>query len=130
MILIFKLIILTSIWCIGLFIVTQEGMLLYSFRKWAEKENEKGMRVTEALIICPWCLPSIHAMVGYFFAVIIGIVDHFEFKFVLIYPLVVMGSSIVCGSTWTLIEYFSAKTEYYKKLNNEIENSSEEIRSN
>ncbi len=125
-----KLILLTSIWVLGLTIVTQEGMLLYNIRLWAEKKADEGNRWVEPLILCHWCMSSLHSFFGYAFALVSGIVIY-DWHILILYPLVVMGSSIVNGLTWAAYQLVSAKTEFYKNINdsnygNEKEGSSEE----
>lgn len=117
MALLFQLIALTSIWVLGLTIVTQEGMLLYSIREWAEKKKEDGYVLTEPLILCHWCMPSLHGVMGYIFALAIGILSNFRWELVVMYPLVVMGSSLVNGLIWSAYRFMAEKTEYYKNIN-------------
>lgn len=118
MITLFELIVLTAIWVLGWTIVTQQGMLLYSFREWAEEQNS---RLLEAVILCPWCMPSLHSVFGYIFAFSLGLLPP-EPGMLFIYPLVVMGSSLCSGIIWMLYQYLSAKTEFYNKMNNEKDN--------
>ena len=97
MIILIQLIIFTSIWVIGLKIVTADDMLLQKLRVKAEEQNKK---IFEPLILCPWCMPSIHSIVGYgFFFLIYGF--QYDIKFVWLYPLCVMASSFMCGMIWT-----------------------------
>lgn len=110
MIIILKIICLTSVWVLGLTIITQKNMALYSLRMWAE---DKSSKVYEPLILCHWCMPSIHSVVGFAFAFGIGIIHQFSIHLVIIYPLVVMGSSIVCGLVWTLYTTLDAIQKYY-----------------
>ena len=116
----FKLIILTTIWCLGMKILTAQGMLLEKLGNYAHKKVSEGKLIYDPLIACEFCMPSIHSLFGYFFAVVLGMVTHFSWALVLIYPLVAMGSSIGCGFIWSA--YLSmnawkdkndAKTEYY-----------------
>lgn len=111
--LLFNLILITSIWCIGLTIVTQNNMLLHSVRIWAESKESKWYA---PLILCTWCLPSIHSAVGYGFAVGIGIINSFSWRLVFMYPLVVMGASFVTGIVWSVYELISIKTQYYTNI--------------
>jgi hypothetical protein len=115
MIILFQIIVLTSIWVLGWTIVTQQGMLLYSIREWAEGQ---GSKILEPVILCHWCMPSLHSVFGYIFAFSLGLLPP-DPAMLFIYPLVVMGSSLCCGMIWTLYQYLSAKTEFYNKMNNE-----------
>lgn len=93
------LIVLTSIWILGLTLASQEEMIFNRWRLWAEERKSK---IWKAVILCVWCMPSIHSLVGYAFAVGIGIISEFSWRLIVFYPLVVMGSSILSGLTWTL----------------------------
>lgn len=95
----FNLIILTSIWVIGLNIVLQPSMALGSVREWAEAQDKMFFK---PFLTCIWCMPSFHGLIGYWFGFGLGFAGEFDFKYVLAYPLVVMGSSFVCGFMWSL----------------------------
>lgn len=105
MILLFKLILLTFIWVMGIKIVTSEGMLLEKLGKWGEKKVDEGHKIFNAIIVCPWCLPSIHSIFGYGFAFGLGVLPLiWDWKLLIMWPLVVMGSSFLCGNVWNLYE--------------------------
>ena len=93
---------ITSIWVLGITIATQEGMVFYKLREWAQK---KGMKIFEPIVLCIWCMPSIHSFIGYFFCVGTGLLS-IDWHQVIAYPIVVSGSSLVSGIVWT----------WYKKL--------------
>lgn len=113
MILIFKLIVITSIWVLGLTIVTQKGMALYNFRQWAETKKSLWF---EPIILCEWCMPSIHSLIGYAIAIGLGVINHFSWSLVVAYILVVMGSSVVSGMTWALYSLIAKLIEYYSHV--------------
>ena len=104
MIVIFQLILITTIWCLGVKIVTAEGMALEKLGRWAEKKVNEANKIYEPLLTCHFCLPSIHSLFGYAFAVGIGVIAEFEWKLVFMWPLVVMGSSVLCGCMWEIIQ--------------------------
>lgn len=110
------LIIITSIWCLGIKIVTSNGMVLGKVGKWAEEKSGDYI-ILEPLINCIWCLPSIHSVIGYLFAFGIGAVSGFDYTFIIMYPIVVMGASAVGGITWAFYEALSQVRDYYFKLN-------------
>lgn len=120
MILLFELIVLTSIWVLGLTIVTQQGMALYSVREWADTKGTW----TEPLITCHWCMPSIHSVVGFGFAVAMNLIGGFSWVLVAMYPLVVMGSSLVNGLIWGWYLKVNAETEFFK-IEQEMEDYSQ-----
>ena len=102
MILLFSLIIITSILTLGFTIVSQEGMALYKLREWAENKNDKGSKWVEPLFLCIWCMPSIWSSFGFFFAYQIGILKCDSWNILWYYPLCVGGSSILGGLIWTV----------------------------
>lgn len=116
MIMLLKLISLTTIWCLGIKILTSEGMLLDKLGKYAHKKVDEGKIIFDPLLACEFCLPSIHSLVGYSFAISLGIITHFSWSLIFIYPLVAMGSSIGCGFIWNA--YLTMQVIKYK---NEIE---------
>lgn len=116
MIILLQIILLTSIWCIGIKIVTQDGMLLAVVRKEAEKRFELGSVIYDPLVLCEWCMPSIHSVFGYGFAVAIGVVDHFSWRLILMYPLVVMGASLLCGMIWATYKMIEIKTKHFEHI--------------
>lgn len=107
----FYLIVLTSIWNIGIEIVLSDGMALERVRKWAENKTGKWI---EPLITCLWCRPSVHSLIGYSVAICLGLIDKFEWQLVVMYPLVVCGTSSVSGIIWSIYKLIEIKTLYYK----------------
>lgn len=109
MILLLQLILITSIWVLGLTIVTQKGMILERVGAWAAWQG----KWTEPVISCVWCMSSIHSIIGYALALGMGLIQEFSWALVIIYPLVAMGSSMVSGLVWTWYMKVHAETEYY-----------------
>ena len=131
MLLLLKLITLTTIWCLGIKIVTSDGMILSKVGEYGKKKAEEGKRVFEALIVCEWCLPSIHSLFGYGFALALGILPA-SWSLLFIYPLVAMGSSLCSGIIWnayktmeTFRDLGETKIEFYDNFyeDNGIEES-------
>ncbi len=65
-ILLFKLIIITSILSLAWRIVSNDDMILFSVREWLTNKVEKGNRWFEPLI-CIWCSASYFAVAGLLF---------------------------------------------------------------
>jgi hypothetical protein len=107
-------ILLTVFWVLGLTIVTQPGMLLYFIRERAEKKKSS---VYDALIRCHWCMPSIHGIAGYLFALATGVINGVLLTHLAAYPIIVCGSSFACGLLWALYK----KTEIQIKNTQHIE---------
>lgn len=124
MIVVFKLIIILSIWVLGIKIATAEGMRFQSLGEWGQKKVDEGYKVFEALIVCQWCLPSFHSLFAYGFAFCLGIIPfEFDWKLIIMWPLVVMGASLTSGLTWTIYQTINAvkerneaETEYFNSL--------------
>ena len=118
MITLLSIISITSIWVLGLTIATQEGMILYSIREWGDKIHSKGNKWIEPIILCHWCMPSLHSIVGYAFAYKIGVIDFVSWQIVFMYPLVVMGSSMLNGLVWGIHKLIENKSSYYEHVEN------------
>jgi len=112
MILLFKLIILTSICVLAFKIVTSEKMLLDKLGEWAENKVNDGNKIFE-LLVCPWCQPTLFSWIGFGFAYGIGVVDTLSWQLLWYYPLCIGGSSLTCGLIWTLYTTMESKKTYY-----------------
>lgn len=113
MILLIQNIVILTIWCLGITIVTQPGMLLYFVREWAEQKKSIWY---EPLVLCHWCLPSIHSVVSYGFAIGIGIIEHFSWSLIFMWPLVIMGSSILTGIIWSAYLLIDIKSRHFSNI--------------
>lgn len=113
MITLFSLIIICSIWTLGVKIVTSEGMVLHSVGEWAEDKVKQGHIIYEALIVCEWCLPSIHTAIAILFAWGIGIITP-TWHLIFYYPLVAMGASMLNGLVWGHHIKQTRTIEYYE----------------
>lgn len=111
MILIFSLIIITSIWTLGIKILISEDMALEQLGKWGEKKISEGHKIYEPLFWCHWCTPSIHTAIGFLFAFGIGLISHFTWSILFYYPLVAMGASLLNGLIWALYEKLNSEKE-------------------
>ena len=98
-------------------------MGLYSIRKWAEKKKENGSKWAEPLLLCVWCQPSSWSLLGYLFAYGLGIINknNFNWNLLVLYPLVVCGSSIICGFIWS----YHLKSNSETDMNNNISDAAE-----
>ncbi len=114
MISLFSIIAITSIWVLGIKIATAEGMVLESVGNWAINKAVSGKRIFEPLLVCHWCMPSIHSLFGYgFFFALTG---SMSWGLVACYPIAVMGSSLLCGLIWGVKSIMEQKIQ----LNEEI----------
>lgn len=117
MILLLKLIGITSLLVLGYTIITQEGMGLYRIRQWATRKKENGSKWPEPILLCHWCQPSTWAILGFAFAYGIGVIDAFTWRMIFYYPLVVGGSSLINGLVWSYHLKSDAETEFYRSAN-------------
>lgn len=108
-----KLIILSSLWCLALQISTSEGMVFYKLREYAESKKAK---IWEAIVLCPWCCPSIHSIFAYVGGFILGFVKWDSWNIFLMYPFVVAGSSLITGLVWIMYKFLELKMKYYGHL--------------
>lgn len=108
MTLLFELILITSLLVIGWTIVTQPGMLLSAIRDWG---NENDSVIVSGTILCHWCMSSSWSLLGYFFAWRLGLIESFSWKLVWMYPLVVCGSSFLCGISWAIYKRIEIHTK-------------------
>lgn len=111
MMILLKIIILNVIWILGLKVATSEGMVLHFIARYAES---KESLIWEPVILCEWCMPSLHSVIAYVFAIGIGIISSFSWKLVWIYPLVVLSSSVACGVIWKLMDLINVVYSFYK----------------
>lgn len=127
MILLLKLVIITSILVLGYTIITQENMALHKLRVWANKEKNKGAKWVEPVLLCHWCQPSTWAIFSFAIAFGLGIINHFELKLILYYILTVAGSSLVNGLIWGYHVKTDAQTEFYRSGENACDAITESI---
>lgn len=112
---------LSAIWVLGLTIASQEGMILFFIREYAEEKYESGKSVFKPIILCIWCMASMHSIFGYIFAFIIGDLHEKYLRALAAYPIVVMMSSLVSGLTWTVYQYIDIKTQFFISKTNKDE---------
>lgn len=99
MIILFKLIFITSIIVLAWKVAISEDMIFEKIGDWAESKTEEGKKGFE-LLYCQWCMPSVWSSVGFFFAWATGIVVFDSLRMLIYYPLCVCGSCVFCGFVW------------------------------
>lgn len=91
------------IWVLGFKIATSEGMIFESIGKWGEEKEEEGYKIFKGLITCQWCLPGFHSIFAWTFAFILGGIQfEFNWKYLVMWPVIIMGTSLLTGLTWTI----------------------------
>ncbi len=108
MTLLFELILITSLLVIGWTIITQPAMGLGEIREWADEQESVFIN---AAFVCHWCMPSTWSLFGYFFAWRLGLIESFSWKLFWMYPLVVCGSSFLCGISWAIYKRIEIHTK-------------------
>jgi len=103
-----QIVILVTIWNLGIEIVLSEDMALHKVRLWAETKSNK---IFEPLIICIWCRPSIHSIFGIISALGLGWIE-LSWKILILYPFVVAGASFLSGAAWGIYKLIEIKYSY------------------
>lgn len=132
----FELITLTVMITLAWKVVTGEDMLLERFGFWIKHQIDNGSRIFE-LLYCPWCT-TFFTLVAFGFALGLKILPlELSLKNILLFPLTICGSSFISGNMWNLYETINRVREkneeqffYYKNVNEQIENSQQEISEN
>lgn len=134
----FQIILLTFIWVMGVKISTAEGMIFERLGEYAKYKVDSGHKIWEALVNCEWCLPSVHSIFGHAFAIGLGIIPlELNKELFIRWPLVIIGTSLISGLTWTIYltinrikEKNEIEVDYYKKLMYESESNDEDSQQN
>lgn len=130
MILLFKLIFITCILVMGLKIAMSKDMLLEKVGDYFERKVAYGSRVYD-IFICPWCMSTLQSITAHGFAFGLGVLP-FEWNWQLLirWPLIVMGSSFICGNAWNIYETINRireKSEAQANYFNSLLGNEEEI---
>lgn len=111
-ILLLKLIFITSLLVLGYTIFSQEFMGGYWIRLWAMKKKEAGSKWIEPIFLCHYCQPSTWTLFSFLIAYGLGIINNFEWRYLLLYILCIAGSSITNGIVWAIHQGIIAKKDY------------------
>lgn len=111
---IFTSIILTSIWVLGIKIVTSDGMALEALGRKAEAMAKKN-KVWDVLLYCEWCMPSLHtAVITYPVMYVMGMFGGIGIlKSLLLLPYCISGASFITGMFWFLYNIMVSKKSCY-----------------
>lgn len=118
-IIIFKLIFFTVCLVWGVKIVTEPGMAAEKIGQWADDKVEAGYKIFDALLTCPFCMPSIYTSFGFGFGYLFGVVTKWEQLYA--YPIVVCGSSLIGGMIWIAFQLILDIKKYFNFLNRETD---------
>lgn len=108
-------------------IAISKGMILEKIGEYGDRKVEEGYKIFD-LIVCPWCCGTVISVAAHCFAFGLGVLPlKFDWQLLIRWPLVVMGSSFVCGNAWNIYETINSVKEkneqeaaYFKKLNSTI----------
>lgn len=99
-----KLILITYIVVMGFKIVFSDGMLLERVGHYFERKEEDGHKWA-MMFICPWCMPTLGSLLAHAVAMSLGVIPvEFHWTMLVREVLVVMGTSLISGLTWTIYE--------------------------
>lgn len=99
---------------LGIKVSTGEGMVFNSVKKWLE--NKVSDKVFKWIIDCPFCMPSLYSLFGYFFTFLF--LKTYNFEWLYFYIITVCAASFISGVMWTGLEYLNEKHYYYNSKNN------------
>lgn len=115
MTILFYWILSTVIWVLAIKISTSDDMVFERLRKWAEDVEERyNTKWMDPVVLCEWCLPSVHSFFTYGLLWGAGVVHEFSWHHLAIYPLVVGGSSFCSGMLWLGYLTLNRIKEYYE----------------
>lgn len=128
-VIILKVMFFLYIWVLGVKIGTAEGMLFENVGKYGKRKVEEGHKIFDALIVCEWCLPSIHSVFGYGFAFALDVIPfEWNWDYIIMWPIVVIGTSLCTGLTWTIYKTINDikdnnenQAKYYKAMSEHAE---------
>lgn len=127
MILLLKLIILTSMTSLAWKIASSRDMIFEQIGFWAQYQVDEGKKIFE-LLVCPWCCGTLFTLFGMLEAYGLKIITHLEWQLLLYYFLTVCGCSIVTGLTWTIYLTINSKKQYYDNAQKFYYNANRQIK--
>ena|SRR5688572_11194751 len=123
-VIILKVMFFLYIWVMGIKIGTADDMIFEKLGKYGKKKVEQGYKIFEAIIVCEWCLPSVHSIFGYGFAFAFDVIPfQWDVRYIIMWPIVVAGTSLCTGLTWTIYKTINDikdnnenQAKYYKAM--------------
>lgn len=109
----FELVTVTTIWVLGIKVVTHKGMVLERLGQYGERKVDEGKKIFEPLFVCAWCMSSIHSSIGYM--LVYTTMATFQWRSLLMYPIVAMASSFASGMLWLIYETLTIRKKLYEK---------------
>lgn len=111
-----KILVMDVIWILGWKVVTGDSMLLEKVGQWGEKKYDEGYKIMDGLVICPFCLPNLHAIILIWpIAFLTGFVPfEWEWRYLIVHGFVACAASFICGTTWTLFKTMQFKNKYWE----------------
>lgn len=132
MMILLKLILLTTMIVMALKIALSKNMLLEKLGSWVEYKSDEYKFFDS--FICAWCMPALQSITAHAFAFGLRILPlEFNWQLLIRWPLVIFGASFLSGNLWNLYETVNsikekndAEAEYYERCNemDELSNKS------
>lgn len=114
MIIVVKLILITVMIGLSWKFATSPGMLLEKVGDWSQKKRDAGYKIFE-ILLCPFCGASLFSIISIGFGLAIGICFS-TWNLLVIYPLIVFGSSTLTGIGWYLWLLLESKRAYFSNM--------------
>jgi len=113
-----KILVMDIIWVLGWKVVTEDSMFLEGVGNWGKKWYDKGYKIMDGLVICPFCLPNLHCLLLIWpIAFLTGFVPfEWEWRYLIIHVFVACAGGFICGTIWTLYQYLEVKKKYFEHL--------------
>lgn len=112
-----KMILLDVMWVMGWKVATAENMVLEKVGEWGEQQVEKGYKIFDGLIVCPWCLPNLHGVLFVVpLALMLEILPHnwYWWQYAALYPFFIGGACFTSGMLWDWHLLIERKKDYYE----------------
>lgn len=106
------------IWVLAFKVITEDGMVLEKLGQWGKRKYDEGYKVMDGLLICPFCLPNLHAIaIIWPLAFLTGFVPfEWEWRYLVIHMFVACAGSFICGVIWTAYQFLEVKKKYFEHL--------------
>lgn len=89
---------ITTVWCCAILLAGSKDMLLNSIYN----EVENWGKIGKVIMVCEWCMPSLHTLAGIFFYT--QLIEPVPLiTLIKAYPLLVCAGSLLNGIIWNCI---------------------------
>lgn len=111
-----KILVMDVIWVLAFKVLTEEEMLLEKVGQWGAKMYDKGYKIMDGFILCPFCLPNLHCLfIIWPVAFLTGFVKfEWEWRYLIVHGFVACAASFICGTIWLLFKTMQFKNKYWE----------------